>query len=162
MKWQSMQCMPFSRWMSSWCTGRPSRFDSAWSKAACWEAAALRVRYRSLSSTGICTAAIIAAVDSSWTGSPRWSSSLPCRSFLKTARKTQPWPWKSANCVCLAFGFRSATRSRNAGSDQFPRAAASSGFDIIERVNSSAVGCFCFGGYISSPSVSSSHHMKPV
>ena len=28
---------------------------------------------------------------------------LPLRSCLKTARKTQPWPWKSANCVCFSL-----------------------------------------------------------
>ena len=42
--------------------------------------------------SGSATAAIRAAVESLATGSPRWSSSLPCRSFLKTARKTQPCP----------------------------------------------------------------------
>ena len=73
------------------------------------------VRYRSLISDGIAIAAM------SWppwcrcvTCSPAVVEQLACRSFLKTARKTQPWPWKSANCVCLACGFSSATRSRNA------------------------------------------------
>ena len=34
---------------------------------------------------------------------PAASSRLPFRSCLKTARKTQPWPWKSANCVFLSL-----------------------------------------------------------
>ena len=70
--------------------GQPSRFDSTRSNAARCFAAALLVRYRSLSSAGIDTAAMRAAVELSATGSPRWSRRLPCRSFLKTARKTQP------------------------------------------------------------------------
>ena len=33
------------------------------------------------------------------------------RSCLKTARNTQPWPWKSANCVCSSFGLSSGVPS---------------------------------------------------
>src|SRR5947209_6459321 len=56
---------------------------------------------------------------------------LPLRSRLKTARNTQPWLWKSANCVCLVRVLRSVRFSRNVGSDQLPRAAASSGLAVV-------------------------------
>ena len=40
-------------------------------------------------------------------GLPCASSRLPLRSRLKTARNSQPWPWKSANCVCFSCGLNS-------------------------------------------------------
>ena len=55
--------------------------------------------------------------DASLTGLPCASSRLPLRSRLNTARNTQPWPWKSANCVCFSCALNSGdpVRCRNAG-----------------------------------------------
>src|SRR5262249_34215857 len=92
---------------------------------------------------------------------PFQSSKLPWRSFLNTARNAQPCPWKSANCVWRVAAFRSVRLLKNCGSDQLPRAAASSGLKAREAMNCSAVGFFSTGGYISSPSVSLSHHIMP-
>ena len=58
-------------------------------------------RYCSLIALGMAIAAMSCSVDVGPSMRPSWSSRLPLRSFLKTARKTQPWPWKSANWVCL-------------------------------------------------------------
>ena len=93
-KWQSTQCIPFSRWMSLRWTALPNFCGSS------------------------CGTTLSSA-----------SSRLPLRSRLKTARKTQPWPWKSANCVCSSLGFNSGvpTFSRNSRSDQRPRCAAAFG-----------------------------------
>ncbi len=123
-KWQSTQCMPFSRWMSLRCT-------------AFWN---------------FCGS-------SSATTAPCASSRRPVRSCLNTARKFQPWPWKSANCVRLSCGLRLDTSARNSRSDHLPRRAAPSGFARWISSRSSALRRGWRSGYRACPSTSLSHQV---
>ena len=60
-------------------------------------------RWMSLRWTAFLKRSGSSAATTLFSASSRW----PLRSFLKTLRKTQPWPWKSANCVRVSLGFRS-------------------------------------------------------
>ena len=107
----------------------PPRQRSSWRRAAAWRPSAARC---------VTSCTIVGRA---------WSSRLPLRSFLKTARKTQPWPWKSANWVCSGLRVQlgdavPGTRGRTRGRGPTPRR----GWSSATWTNSSAVGCFCFCG----------------
>jgi len=90
---------------------------------------------------------------------PASSSSRPSRSRLYTARKTQPWPWKSANCVFWALSLSPETSVRKLRSDQSPLRAAPSGLSCSMRARSEAESFLGSFGYMSWPSASLSHQV---
>ena len=76
------------------------------------------------------TASASAALEASLTGLPCASSRLPLRSRLNTARNSQPWPWKSANCVCFSCALNSGVPVRCRNSRIRPQAAQRAAFRV--------------------------------
>src|SRR5215208_1841382 len=93
---------------------------------------------------------------------PAWSMKLPLRSFLKTARNAHPWLWKSPKWTFDSDGLRSVRLATKSTLPRLLRAADSFGLRIHEMTISSAVGYFCFAGYMNFASDSSSYHMYPM
>src|SRR5206468_56444 len=92
---------------------------------------------------------------------PSPSSRLPLRSCLYTARKIQPWLWKSAICVLSSCLLNSVvpTCCRKFTSRHLPRSVDPSGFRTCVRYASFADGSCCFSGYILSALISLSHQV---
>ena len=159
-KWQSMQCMPFSRWMSIRCTGTPSRLGFRWSRSP------------GLLRGGI-VAILLLQIVAAW---PRALSMSGSASVDDAAVVVE----QVALAILLEDGAEDPAVAVEVGELgvlglrvevgdvveelRIGPVAAGGGLigvgHLVAATNSSAVGCFLLrGGYISSPSVSSSHHM---